>query len=225
MKRYAISLFLVLGLSVALSLCGPIPSVTSQALPSFTRAEYPILEQSCVKEQRTWGGKSDWQAHCKLAVWKEVEQKNPNGTVTKIREGCVLFDLDLVLPHPASYKECEKRVERWLFKDAPEMLKRAGWLGKNSVNIVSSWYGPGFHGKRAADGSIFNQRERTVAHRAWPFGIWLVLRNPANGRMTVAKVTDRGPYIDKRGLDVSERIAEELRFKQQGIAKLEVYFL
>jgi len=224
MKKFAISLFLVLGLSIGLSFCGPVPSVTGQELLNLSRSEYPILEQRCTKEQRKWAGKSDWQAHCKLAVWKEIEQTGADGVIRKTREGCVLFDLDLILPHPASYKECEKRVERWMFKDAPEILKRVGWLGKDSVNIVSSWYGPGFHGRQAADGSIYDQRARTVAHRAWPFGIWLVLRNPANGRMTVAKVTDRGPYIDKRGLDVSERIAEELGFKQQGIATLEVYF-
>lgn len=105
-------------------------SVSAQEkLPSSISAdEYPILEKRCHKQQQDWGGKSDWQANCKLAVWKEVKRVDENGKEHAERRGYILFELPLILPHPASYDECEAKVKRWMLKDAPEILRRVGWL-------------------------------------------------------------------------------------------------
>lgn len=105
-----------------------IPVMAQEPSRKLTSEEFPILEKRCVKQQRDWGGKNDWQSHCKLAVWREVDVVDSNGKTNKQREGHVLFDLPLISPHPSSYDECEARVKRWMLKDAPEILRRVGWL-------------------------------------------------------------------------------------------------
>lgn len=117
------------GASIIVLLLAPMLYVSAQEPPlAISRAEYPILEQHCHKQQRDWGGKPDWQANCKLAVWKEIEWTDEGDKVRKERRGYILFELALILPHPANYDECEARVKRWMLKDAPEMLRRVGWL-------------------------------------------------------------------------------------------------
>ncbi len=107
---------------------------------------------------------------------------------------------------------------------APVSLEEKPLPPKEPLKIQSSWYGPGFHGKLMANGK-FNQNLLTVAHRAWSFGTRLLLRNPSNGKTVVVTVTDRGPYINKRGLDVSQACARKLGFEKKGVELLEVTFL
>jgi hypothetical protein len=104
------------------------PAHAQEPSQKLSREEFPILEQSCAKRQMRWAGKPDWQARCKLAVWREIEVTDSNGKTHKQKDGHVLFEYDLILPRPASYDECEKRVKRWMFKDAPEILRNVGWL-------------------------------------------------------------------------------------------------
>lgn len=90
------------------------------------------------------------------------------------------------------------------------------------LEIVSSWYCKGFRGRKTASGEKYNCRGFTVAHRDYPFGTRLLLRNPSNHREVVVTVNDRGPYINKRGLDTSEIVAEVLGFKDKGVTILEM---
>lgn len=86
----------------------------------------------------------------------------------------------------------------------------------------ASWYGPGFHGKKTASGAIFNQNAMTAAHKSLPFGTKLKLINPKNGRVACVVVTDRGPYIEGRELDVARAVAVKLDFIGAGTAELTV---
>jgi hypothetical protein len=79
---------------------------------------------------------------------------------------------------------------------------------KASFDAVSSWYGPGFEGKRTANGESFDPRALTAAHRTLPFGTWL--RVSYAGRFVIVRVNDRGPYVDGRDLDLSQGAAEML---------------
>lgn len=88
------------------------------------------------------------------------------------------------------------------------------------ASVIASWYGSPYHGRRAADGSIYNMNEHTVAHRTAPLGVFVILENRDNGKYAVAKITDRGPYINGRTLDVSFRLAQELGMVEQGLAVL-----
>ena len=91
--------------------------------------------------------------------------------------------------------------------------------------IVSSWYGEPFHGRTMANGKVYDKMKLTVAHRAWPFQTKLRLLNPTNNRAVEVVVTDRGPYVNGRGLDVSEKVAMILGFHKKGIEILEVHFI
>lgn len=75
---------------------------------------------------------------------------------------------------------------------------------------LASWYGPGFQGRRTASGSIFDMHAMTAAHKSLPFGTLLKVVNPSNGKVIFVEVTDRGPFIRKRVVDLSQAAAKEL---------------
>ncbi|MDD2901481.1 MAG: septal ring lytic transglycosylase RlpA family protein [Syntrophales bacterium] len=86
--------------------------------------------------------------------------------------------------------------------------------------VVASWYGANHAGKPMANGRPFDMYADTVAHKTLPLGTKVTLTNPANGRIATAEVTDRGPYIWGRNLDVSYGVARKLGMVEQGVAKL-----
>jgi peptidoglycan lytic transglycosylase len=90
---------------------------------------------------------------------------------------------------------------------------------------LASWYGPGFHGNRTADGEIFNQYSLTAAHATLPLPVNVRVTNLENGRSLVVRVNDRGPFHSGRIIDVSERAAELLGFKEEGTARVRVEYI
>ncbi len=90
---------------------------------------------------------------------------------------------------------------------------------------VASWYGPNFHGKKTANGEIFNQNALTAAHKTLPLPSIVRVTNLQNGKSLILRVNDRGPYAHGRLIDVSKRAAELLGFKRQGTVKVRVQIL
>ncbi len=90
---------------------------------------------------------------------------------------------------------------------------------------IASWYGPNFHGKKTANGEIFNQNDLTAAHKTLPLPSIVRVTNLENGRSLIVRVNDRGPYSKGRIIDMSKRSAELLGFKDKGIAKVRVQVL
>jgi len=90
---------------------------------------------------------------------------------------------------------------------------------------IASWYGPGFHARKTANGEKFDQRGMTAAHRTLPLPSLVSVTNLDNGRAVVLRVNDRGPYARGRIIDVSERAAELLGFRNNGTAKVRVQVL
>jgi rare lipoprotein A len=88
--------------------------------------------------------------------------------------------------------------------------------------LLASWYGPGFHGRLTASGTPFDRHGYTAAHRTLPLGSLILVHNPATGAALVLPITDRGPYVGTRALDVSEAVALYLGFHKQGLANLSV---
>ena len=74
----------------------------------------------------------------------------------------------------------------------------------------ASWYGPGFHGRRTASGERYDMNGFTAAHRTLPFGTWVRVHSLVNGREVDVRITDRGPFIRSRVIDVSRGAAEAL---------------
>jgi rare lipoprotein A len=93
----------------------------------------------------------------------------------------------------------------------------------SSVEVgLASWYGPPYHHHQAADGSIFDQNALTAAHRTLPLGTLVRVTNLATGDSVVAKITDRGPFIPGRTLDLSLAAAKAIGIYQAGVAKVRV---
>jgi rare lipoprotein A (peptidoglycan hydrolase) len=80
----------------------------------------------------------------------------------------------------------------------------------DSQEGVASWYGPGFHGKRTSSGERYDQYDLTAAHRTLPLGTWVVVTNRLNGRSVRVYVNDRGPYVNKFVIDLSQAAARYL---------------
>lgn len=90
---------------------------------------------------------------------------------------------------------------------------------------VASWYGPTFHGKRTANGEIYDQNELTAAHRTLQMPSLVRVTNLENGRSIVVRINDRGPFKKGRVIDVSKRSAELLGFIGQGTARVRLEVL
>ncbi|MFA6210468.1 MAG: septal ring lytic transglycosylase RlpA family protein [Candidatus Obscuribacterales bacterium] len=81
---------------------------------------------------------------------------------------------------------------------------------------VASWYGGKFHGRRTASGGIYDMHKLTCAHKTLPFGTKLLVFNPHNGKKVEVVVTDRGPYVGKRVVDLSKAAADKLNISGIG---------
>ena len=91
---------------------------------------------------------------------------------------------------------------------------------------IASWYGPGFHGKKTANGEIFDQNKVSAAHRTLPMPSIVRVTNLENGKvLPKVRVNDRGPFAGNRIIDLSKKAAQELGFVNTGIAKVKVEIL
>lgn len=87
---------------------------------------------------------------------------------------------------------------------------------------VASWYGPGFHGRKTANGEIYNQNAMTAAHKTLPLNSKVKVTNLQNNKSVVLRVNDRGPYHGPRIIDLSKAAAEYLGVLHKGTAKVRV---
>lgn len=92
----------------------------------------------------------------------------------------------------------------------------------NKGTMKASWYGPGFHGQKTANGEVYDQMSFTAAHKFLKFGTLLKITNLKNNKSVVVRINDRGPYIGGRDLDLSKAAALELGFVRKGVAKIKV---
>jgi len=75
---------------------------------------------------------------------------------------------------------------------------------------IASWYGIPFHGRRASNGEVYDMNKLTAAHRTLPFETVVRVTNLSNGKATVVRITDRGPFVDNRIIDLSMAAAREI---------------
>lgn len=86
----------------------------------------------------------------------------------------------------------------------------------------ASWYGPGFQGRRAANGSRYNMYAMTAASKELPLGSTVKVTNLRNHRTVKVKITDRGPFVAKRLIDLSYVAAKKLGYAARGFTQVEV---
>lgn len=90
---------------------------------------------------------------------------------------------------------------------------------------LASWYGSRFQGRRTASGEKFNVNANTAAHRTLPLGTKARVTNLHNGKSTIVRITDRGPFSRRRIIDVSRGVADRLGFRGRGTARVKVEVL
>jgi rare lipoprotein A len=91
----------------------------------------------------------------------------------------------------------------------------------------ASWYGPPFNGRRASNGEIYDMYKLTAAHRTLPFDTMVRVTNTSNGKFAVVRITDRGPFVENRIIDLSLAAAQQIAAVGPGVVpiRLEVISL
>jgi peptidoglycan lytic transglycosylase len=90
---------------------------------------------------------------------------------------------------------------------------------------MASWYGDDFHGRLTANGEVFDMTSLTAAHPTLPIPSYARVTNMRNGKSLIVRVNDRGPYHGNRLIDVSNKAAELLEFKSNGVARVRVEYV
>ena len=93
------------------------------------------------------------------------------------------------------------------------------WVGN------ASWYGPGFNGRKTANGERFDSEALTAAHPNLPFGSLVRVVNTRNGHFELVRINDRGPYQEGREIDVSYRVARNLDLIHRGVSQVRLELL
>src|SRR5271157_5687112 len=87
---------------------------------------------------------------------------------------------------------------------------------------VASWYGHPYHGRRAANGEIYDMEKLTAAHRTLPFDTWLRVVNLDNSKTVEVRIIDRGPFIEGRIIDLSHAAARAIDMIGPGVVPVRV---
>jgi rare lipoprotein A len=90
---------------------------------------------------------------------------------------------------------------------------------------LASWYGSAFHGRKTANGEVYDVAALSAAHPTMPLPSYARVTNIKNGRSIVVRVNDRGPFKRNRVIDVSESVAKILDFKRAGTARVKVEYV
>jgi rare lipoprotein A len=88
------------------------------------------------------------------------------------------------------------------------------WVGN------ASWYGPGFNGRKTANGESFDSEALTAAHPNLPFGSLVRVVNIRSGQFELVRINDRGPYQEGREIDVSYRVARKIGLIHSGVSQV-----
>lgn len=90
---------------------------------------------------------------------------------------------------------------------------------------VASWYGPDFHGRRTSNGETYNMHEMTAAHKTLPMDTMVLVKNLDNGKKTIVRINDRGPFVQGRIIDLSYSAGKTLGIVADGTAKVQIIAL
>lgn len=94
-----------------------------------------------------------------------------------------------------------------------------------SATGLASWYGTAFHGRRTANGEVFDRHSVSMAHPTLPLPSYVRVTNLRNGHSIIARVNDRGPYHSNRLVDVSQTVADALNFKHLGTTRVQIDYV
>ena len=90
---------------------------------------------------------------------------------------------------------------------------------------IASWYGPDFHAKKTSNGEIYDMYAQTAAHKTLPMNSMVKVENLDNGKSTVVRVNDRGPFVSGRIIDLSNKAAHDIDMVKKGTANVKITVL
>lgn len=90
---------------------------------------------------------------------------------------------------------------------------------------IASWYGHPYHGRRAANGEVYDMEQLTAAHRTLAFDTWVRVHNLENAKTVDVRITDRGPFIDGRIIDLSRAAARAIDMIGPGTARVRLQII
>lgn len=120
------------------------------------------------------------------------------------------------------------------YEKEPAYMKPYERFGKTYVPIkpedaityrergIASWYGADFHGLPTSNGEIYDMYDYTAAHKTLPLGLYVRVRNLKNGKTSIVRLNDRGPFVEGRIIDLSYAAAKELDFVEEGTTPVEI---
>jgi rare lipoprotein A len=130
-------------------------------------------------------------------------------------------------PSPNSPASAEKPVPAKSDND-PDLAEPTLPAGARPIATetgLASWYGPPYHNRRGSNGEIYNMHAMTAAHRTYPLGSIVRVTNVKTGHSALVRITDRGPFIPGRVLDLSLAAARKVDVWQPGVAEVKVELL
>lgn len=130
----------------------------------------------------------------------------------------------LAIPKTAVAKDTVKKIKNVVVLAEVEKDTVADNMGKlvaYKKGAHASYYADKFQGRRTASGVPFDMNKYTAAHKKFPFGTKLKVTNEVNGQSVIVEVTDRGPFVRSREIDLSKRAFMEIA-KNKGIGVMTV---
>jgi rare lipoprotein A len=106
--------------------------------------------------------------------------------------------------------------------DLAEPVIQPGAQPLETQTGLASWYGPPYHNRRGSNGEIYNMHAMTAAHRTFPLGSIVRVTNIKTGSTAAVRITDRGPFIPGRIIDLSLAAARKVDLVQAGVAQVKV---
>ena len=94
-------------------------------------------------------------------------------------------------------------------------------IGETETGLAS-WYGVPYHGRRSANGETYDMEKFTAAHRTLPFDTWVEVTNLMNNKHVDVRITDRGPFVNGRIIDLSLAAARELDMVAAGVVRVRI---
>ena len=125
-------------------------------------------------------------------------------------------------PQPNSSTPSENPYRKNLNAELAEPTLPAGAKVLATETGLASWYGPPYHNRRGSNGEVYNMNAMTAAHRTYPLGSIVRVTNLKTGHFALVRITDRGPFIPGRILDLSLAAAHKVDVYQPGVAEVRV---
>ncbi|MGC0372239.1 MAG: hypothetical protein DGJ47_000948 [Rickettsiaceae bacterium] len=122
------------------------------------------------------------------------------------------------------YKGCYKVGAKYTIKNRQYKPREVNSYSKKGI---ASWYGDryGFHGNTTANCDVYNKNTLTAAHKTLQMPSLVKVTNLSNNKSLIVMINDRGPFVKNRIIDLSEKAAEILKFKDKGVAQVRVKYL